>query len=162
MRIVPRLFRFLATVWIGGQLTIGYAVAPVLFATLDRATAGAVAAQMFRIEGIIGLVCAVLMLIIANARVRAGELDYRRLRGLVAGMLACVLVGYFALQPFMNAIRLAAQAAGTDVANSPDAARFGMLHGASSLFYLIESVLGLWLVWILPAPAASREAAARR
>ncbi|MFP3757982.1 DUF4149 domain-containing protein, partial [Cupriavidus sp. SIMBA_020] len=40
---------------------------------------------------------------------------------------------------------------GTDIANSPYASRFGMLHGVSSLFYLVESVLGLMLIWRLPA-----------
>jgi hypothetical protein len=57
-----RLFRLLTVVWIGSLLTIGYAVAPVLFTSLDRVTAGAVAAQLFRIEGVIGVVCGVLLL----------------------------------------------------------------------------------------------------
>jgi hypothetical protein len=145
-----RFFRLLTVLWVGSQLTIGYAVAPVLFTSLDKMTAGAVAAQLFRIEGVLGAVCGILLLGLANVLVRRGALDYRRLRWLLAGMLVCVLVGYFALQPFMNAIRVAALEAGTDVAHSPDAARFGMLHGVSSLFYLVESLLGLALVWKLP------------
>ncbi len=151
MRQAPRVFRFLSTVWVGSLLTIGYAVAPVLFTTLDRVAAGNVAAKLFRIEGLIGLVCGVLMLLVAQSRVRDGDTSYRRARALVGAMLLCVLAGYFAIEPFMDSIRLAAQAAGTDVAHSADAARFGMLHGVSSLFYLVESVLGLWLVWILPS-----------
>jgi len=83
--------------------------------------------------------------------VRRGATAYRRLRWVLAGMLICVLLGYFALQPFMNALRVAALAEGTDVGHSAYAARFGMLHGVSSLFYLIESLLGLVLVWKLPA-----------
>ncbi|MBA5819394.1 DUF4149 domain-containing protein, partial [Escherichia coli] len=47
--------------------------------------------------------------------------------------------------------RVAAMDGGTDIANSPYASRFGMLHGASSVFYLVESVLGLMLIWRLPA-----------
>jgi hypothetical protein len=70
-------------------------------------------------------------------------------------MLVCVLVGYFALQPFMNAMRIAALEAGTDVGHSAYAARFGMLHGVSSLFYLIESLLGVLLVWKLPVGAGA-------
>ena len=66
-------------------------------------------------------------------------------------MLVCVLVGYFALQPFMNAMRIAALEAGSDVGHSAYATRFGILHGVSSLFYLIESLLGVALVWKLPA-----------
>ncbi len=71
MRHAPRLFRLLTTIWVGSLLTIGYAVAPILFVALDRASAGGVAARLFRIEGLIGVVCAVLMLLIAQrARTR--------------------------------------------------------------------------------------------
>jgi hypothetical protein len=146
-----RLFRLLTVVWVGSLLTIGYAVAPVLFTSLDRITAGAVAAQLFRIQGVLGVVCGVLLLGLANLLVRRGSDAYRRLRWLIAGMLVCVLVGYFALQPFMNAMREAALEAGSDVGHSVYATRFGILHGVSSLFYLIESLLGVALVWKLPA-----------
>ncbi|MCA8274325.1 DUF4149 domain-containing protein [Burkholderia sp. AU30280] len=146
-----RVFRLLSAVWVGSLLTIGYAVAPVLFKTLERMPAGSVAAQLFRIEAILGVVCGVLLLALSNQQVRRGSSDYRRVRWIVAAMVVCVLVGYFALQPFMNALRVAAMDAGTDIANSPYASRFGMLHGVSSVFYLVESVLGLMLIWRLPA-----------
>lgn len=148
-----RLFRLLTVVWVGSLLTIGYAVAPVLFTSLDRMTAGAVAAQLFRIEAVLGVVCGVLLLALCNVLIRRGGQGYRRLRWLVAGMLLCVLVGYFAIEPFMNALRVAAQEAGTDVAHSLYATRFGVLHGVSSLIYLIESLLGIAIVWKLPAGA---------
>ncbi|MPV64401.1 DUF4149 domain-containing protein [Burkholderia sp. BE17] len=146
-----RVFRLLSAVWVGSLLTIGYAVAPVLFKTLERMTAGSVAAQLFRIEAILGVVCGVLLLALSNQQVRRGSSEYRRVRWIVAAMVVCVLAGYFALQPFMNALRVAAMDAGTDIANSPYASRFGMLHGVSSVFYLVESVLGLMLIWRLPA-----------
>ncbi|WP_423370643.1 DUF4149 domain-containing protein [Burkholderia sp. LMG 32019] len=146
-----RVFRLLSAVWVGSLLTIGYAVAPVLFKMLERMTAGSVAAQLFRIEAILGVVCGVLLLALSNQQVRRGSSEYRRVRWVVAAMVVCVLVGYFALQPFMNALRVAAMDAGTDIANSPYASRFGMLHGVSSVFYLVESVLGLMLIWRLPA-----------
>ncbi|NTX18846.1 DUF4149 domain-containing protein [Burkholderia cepacia] len=146
-----RVFRLLSAVWVGSLLTIGYAVAPVLFKTLERMTAGSVAAQLFRIEAILGVVCGVLLLALSNQQVRRGSSEYRRVRWVVAAMVVCVLVGYFALQPFMSALRVAAMDAGTDIANSPYASRFGMLHGVSSVFYLVESVLGLMLIWRLPA-----------
>ncbi|MGF6738533.1 putative membrane protein [Paraburkholderia atlantica] len=163
MSLMPhRFFRLLTVVWVGSLLTIGYAVAPVLFTSLDRMTAGAVAAQLFRIQGVIGVVCGILLLGLANLLVRRGSSAYRRLRWLIAGMLVCVLIGYFALQPFMNAMRVAALEAGGDVGHSVYATRFGLLHGVSSLFYLIESLLGVALVWLLPAhvgTAANEEGA---
>ncbi|PCE27191.1 DUF4149 domain-containing protein [Burkholderia ubonensis] len=146
-----RVFRLLSAVWVGSLLTIGYAVAPVLFRSLERMTAGSVAAQLFRIEAVLGVVCGVLLLVLSNQQVRRGHDEYRRVRWILAAMIGCVLIGYFALQPFMNALRVAAMEAGTDIANSPYASRFGMLHGVSSLFYLVESVLGLMLIWRLPA-----------
>ncbi|MDE1183723.1 DUF4149 domain-containing protein [Paraburkholderia sp.] len=159
-----RVFRLLTVIWVGSLLTIGYAVAPVLFTSLDRMTAGAVAAQLFRIEGVVGVICGVLLLVLANMLVRRGNETYRRLRWPVMGMLICVLVGYFALQPFMNALRIAAAEAGTDVGHSAFAARFGMLHGVSTVFYLIESLLGIVLVWKLPVAsnAGAMEQPARR
>ncbi len=127
------------------------------------------AAQLFRIQGLVGAVCGILLLVLANVLVRRGNDAYRRLRWLIAGMLVCVLVGYFALQPFMNAMRVAALEAGSDVGHSVYATRFGILHGVSSLFYLIESLLGLALVWKLPAGAGvvaleqgARSSAARK
>ncbi len=149
--VAHRLFALIAMLWVGSQLTIGYAVAPVLFTSLDRMSAGALAAQLFRIEGMIGLVGGVVLLVLANAFVRRGEVGYRRLRWLLVGMLLCVVVGYYALQPFMNAMRMNAMQAGVDIAHSAYASRFGMLHGISSLFYLVESLLGAWLVWLLPS-----------
>ncbi len=154
MSLMPhRLFRLLTVAWVGSLLTIGFAVAPVLFASLDRTTAGAVAAQLFRLEGMVGVVCGVLLLALSNVLIRRGDDAYRLLRWFIAGMLICVLAGYFALQPFMNALRVAAEEAGTDVGHSVYASRFGMLHGVSTLFYLVESLLGLALVWKLPAGA---------
>lgn len=154
--LVPhRLFGLLAMLWVGSQLTIGYAVAPVLFASLERPVAGELAAQLFRLEGMIGVVCGVLMLGLSNVLARRGALGYRRLRWILAAMLLCVLIGYFALQPFMNALRVQAMSAGMDVASSPYASRFGLLHGVSSLFYLVQSLLGAWLVWLLPSARAS-------
>ncbi|MEX3955165.1 DUF4149 domain-containing protein [Trinickia sp. EG282A] len=152
MSVAPyRIFRLLIVIWVGSLLTIGYAAAPTLFATLDRIAAGTVAAKLFRIEAFVGVFCGVLSLALGNLLVRRGATGYRPLRWLLAAMLACVLIGYFSLQPFMEAMRHAALGAGVDVGHSAYAARFGLLHGVSTVIYLIESLLGLVLVWKLPA-----------
>jgi hypothetical protein len=149
-----RFFRILAMLWVGSQLTLGYVAAPVLFHMLERSAAGSVAAQLFKIEGYLGVACAVVMLLIANRAVRIGFVEYKRVRWIVAAMLACVLIGYFALQPFMNSMLIAAQEAGMDLASSPYAKQFGMLHGVSTVFYIVESVLGLMLIWRLPGQSS--------
>jgi len=145
-----RFFRIVAMIWVGSMLTLGYVAAPVLFSMLERSSAGSVAAQLFRIEGMLGVVCALVLLVMANRLVRTGSAEYKRTRWVIAAMLVCVLLGYFALQPFMSALRVAAQEGGMALAQSPYASRFGLLHGVSSAFYLIESVLGLVLFWRLP------------
>ena len=163
-----RLFNLFTTIWVGSLLTTGYMVAPTLFSLLSRTEAGEIAASLFRTQGYLSIVCGLVLLIVANRSVRngAGATDLagggsdhgmkmvRRARWLIVAMLVCTLVGYFALQPWMNALRLAAQAEGTDVGHSAYALRFGILHGISSLFYLIESLLGMWLVCLRRAPGA--------
>ncbi|HTI18662.1 MAG TPA: DUF4149 domain-containing protein [Trinickia sp.] len=162
MSLAPhRFFRLLIVVWVGSLITIGYAAAPTLFLMLDRIDAGAVAGRLFRIEAFVGIFCGVLSLALGNLLVRRGATGYRPLRWLLVGMLACVLVGYFALEPFMDAWRTAALATGVDVGHSAYAARFGTLHGISSLFYLVESLLGLTLVWKLPGGGSPVDGAER-
>jgi Domain of unknown function (DUF4149) len=148
-----RLFRTVSMVWVGSLLTLGLVAAPVLFSLLDRTSAGSVAAQLFRIEAIIGVISALVLIVICNRFVKSGIVDYKRVRWIVGVMLLCVLIGYFALQPFMNSLRMAAQEAGTDLASSPYAKEFGILHGVSSAIYLIECLFGIALVWRLPGAA---------
>lgn len=148
-----RLFRLLTVLWAGSQWTVGYLVAPVLFATLDRVSAGRVAGRLFYLEAILGVVCGVLLLALGNQMVGRGDMAYRRLRWPLLAMLLCTILGYFAIEPFMNALRTTAEAGGTDVGHSVYAARFGLLHAASSGFYGLESVFALVLVWRLPLVA---------
>ncbi|CAB3787194.1 DUF4149 domain-containing protein [Pararobbsia alpina] len=152
-----RLFNLFTTIWVGSLLTTGYIVAPTLFSLLSRTEAGDVAASLFRTQGFLSIVCGLVLLVIANRAIRLaaggqGVQTLRRARRLVVAMIVCTLLGYFALQPWMNSLRLAAQAAGTDVGHSAFATRFGILHGVSSVFYLIESLLGVWLVCLRRVP----------
>lgn len=151
-----RVFRLLVLIWVGSALTIGYVVAPTLFTMLEPSMAGNLAARLFRIEAFVGAACGILSLALGNMLVRRGASDYRRLRWLVMGMLLCVFIGYFALQPFMDALREAARSAGLDLAHSPYAARFGLLHGIATVFYVAETLLGLALAWMLPTQTRAR------
>ncbi|MES2300295.1 MAG: DUF4149 domain-containing protein [Pseudomonadota bacterium] len=139
----------LAVVWVGSLWTVGYLVAPTLFVTLhDRVLAGTIAGSMFATQAWVSVVCAALMF-----GVLRGEGDARRRRSLnaiVLAMLACALTMRFGLQPMLAALREAAGPGG--VMDSALRTRFGVLHGASSLFYLVESVLGGWMLYKLSAP----------
>ncbi len=143
-----RLFQLLATVWCGSLWTIGYIVTPTLFAMLeDRQLAGSIAGRLFHAEAWIGLAAGCLLLLTATALVRRGQVGYKLLRWLLLAMLLCVLIGYFGLQPFMASLREQAAAQGLAVGESAYRSQFGMLHGVSSVFYLVESLLGLVLIW---------------
>lgn len=143
-----RIRMFLATAWVGSMWTIGYVVAPTLFATLtDRVLAGTIAGRLFRIEAWLTVACAIAMIASIKWSLNQQEAKPGRvLVWLVLGMLACTLIGYFGLQPFMSALR---ETAVGGVMDSDAQSRFGLLHGVASTFYLIQSLLGVALVWKL-------------
>ncbi|RJG05680.1 DUF4149 domain-containing protein [Noviherbaspirillum cavernae] len=136
----------IVTLWVGSLWTVGYLVAPTLFSTLpDRVLAGSIAGSLFRIEAWLSVACTVILLI--SVRWGGSNPNFTPTKpwiGLVLGMLACTLVGYFALQPFMAALREAAGPGG--VMSSDARMQFGILHGISSGIYLMQSLLGVALV----------------
>lgn len=147
--LAARLRLLVATFWAGSLWTIGYVVAPLLFARLpERALAGTIAGSLFRIEAWLSVVCALALLaLIRFAPGDGNRATHKPALWIVLGMLACTLIGYFGLQPFMAELR---QAAGASGAIAPQVrAQFGILHGIASVFYLIESLLAVALIWKL-------------
>jgi hypothetical protein len=145
-----RVFVYIFALWLGSLVTIGYVVAPVLFATLhDTQVAGMIAGQLFRIEGTISLVLGVALIVFANLLVKRGLAHYKHVRWYLLAMLIGAAVVAFILQPMMNAMREEALAQGFPVMLSPLAVSFGRLHGVSSVLYLIQTLLGLVLMWRL-------------
>lgn len=144
---LPRRARLLLTViWAGSLWTVGYLVAPTLFATLaDRVLAGTVAASMFNAEAWLSLACGMLLLALLWPAKDVPAPSRRRQLLIVAGMLACTLVVHFGIQPMMAELRAAAGPGG--VMESAAKGRFGMLHGASSGIYLVQSLLAGWLLF---------------
>ncbi len=143
-RFLPALRTVLVTLWAGSLWTVGYLVAPTLFATLpDRTLAGTIAGSLFRVEAWLSLACGLTLLLwFYLDRVFAKR---RACMLLVAAMLVSLAVGYFGLQPFMAALKESAVANG-GVMDEAARARFGMLHGVASLIYLVQSLLAIALV----------------
>lgn len=141
--LLDRARLLITTFWVGSLWAIGYLAAPTLFATLpDRVLAGTVAGNLFHTEAWASVVCAVLLLgLQARGKDRKAA---RKEIWLVVAMLACTLIGYFCLQPFMAALRESAGPSG--VMESASKTEFAVLHGVSMLFYLVQSVLGVVLV----------------
>ena len=143
-RVSSHIRILLVTIWAGSLWTVGYLVAPVLFASLpDRSMAGSIAGMLFRAQAWLSLACGLLLLLLLwlDKSWSAKRTSFM----LVIAMLACVSIGYFALQPFMGEIRAAAGNNG-GLMDEAMRSRFGMLHGVASVIYLLQSVLALVLV----------------
>lgn len=139
--MLSRFRTVLAALWLGLVATLAVVVAPVLFAGLERADAGRLAGSLFRIEAHMALgLAAALFLIerrLASLRMQAGQgsmLSVNLL--LVLGALFCTVLGYFALQPMMEAARA-----------GQGRLSFGALHGISSALFALKGLLLLALLW---------------
>lgn len=134
--------RALLALWVGAMWTTGYLVAPVLFTTLtSKAMAGTIAGRLFGIVGLMGVVVAVLLLLAVLAR---GPDSWRHWRfWTLLVMLAITAAGQFVILPKMDALK---QLGGGIPPGGEIAARFGALHVASTVLFIINSLLGLVLV----------------
>jgi hypothetical protein len=129
---------------------VGYLVAPAIFSTMtDRQAAGMVAGSIFRLEAYLSVIVCIGLMVLANLLVNRGLDQFRMIRWLLLAMLLCSLAATLILIPWMNALRDTALADGMPVMLSPSASLFGRLHGASSILFMVQSVLGIYLVWRL-------------
>lgn len=135
----------LLVLWIGGMWAIGYLAAPVLFAALDdKPFAGNLAGRLFDWMAWIGIAAAAYLLIYRIARDGGAALK-TLFFWIVALMLWLVLVERFGVQPILQGFK--DQAMPQAVMQSVFADRFRHWHGVSSILYLVQSALGLVLVW---------------
>jgi Domain of unknown function (DUF4149) len=132
------------TLWVGGLWAIGYVAAPVLFSSLgDRQLAGMVAGKLFSLIGWIGLGSAAYLLLFLLVR-QGGQVFKGAVFWLVLSMALLVAASQFGIQPLMA--QLKADALPREVMASVLRDRFAAWHGISSILYLVQSLLGLWLV----------------
>ena len=143
-----RLFNLISGLWVGSFFTIAFMVVPTLFSGLgDRQVAGIVAASIFKYEAYLSVFLSAFLMIAANYLVRQGFDSYRMIRWILLAMLACAITGAFILIPWMNGLRDQALFAGLSIRESSNAVLFARLHAISSSMFLIQSALGLLLVW---------------
>ena len=143
-KLAEALYFMSITLWVGGMWAIGYIAAPVLFASLgDRQLAGMVAGKLFALIGWIGLGSAAYLLLFLIVR-WGGQFFRRGVFWLVLLMGLLVAASQFGIQPLMA--QLKADALPREVMESVLRDRFAAWHGISSILYLVQSVLGLWLV----------------
>jgi uncharacterized membrane protein len=135
----------LLVLWVGGLWAIGYIAAPTLFAQLsDRQLAGNLAGELFKWIAWVGIIAGTYLLLF-----RLGKQGFQALKQayfwIVLIMLLLTLGQHFGIQPVIQALK--DQAMPQAVMESAFRSRFAAWHGVSSIVYLIESVLGLILVW---------------
>lgn len=145
MPFLSRLRAPLAGLWLGIVGCLAFMVAPTAFAQLERSQAGQLAGHLFKLEAQLSLVFAILLFVVertwAARRAEAGQGS--RLTAnllLVLGCLFCTVLGYYALQPMMEAARAGHGRFG-----------FGVLHGVSSGFFALKGLLLAVYAWRLAA-----------
>lgn len=149
--LLPHTRVLIATFWVGALWTTGFIVAPTLFATLsDRALAGTVAGNLFRVVAWVSLACAALLFaLLWQARRREQEKPTKCLFYIIAAMVCCVVIGYFALQPYMAELRLVLHSVANVADNAPlieARKQFGILHAISAAIFFVQSLLGVLLI----------------
>jgi hypothetical protein len=135
----------LLVMWVGSLLVLGAVVAPVLFTALDdKQLAGTLAGRMFVIGAWIGMAAGVFLLLYRLLRDGSSALK-TLFFWLVLAMLLLTLAGHFGIQPILD--NLKHQALPLAVMKSVFADRFQQWHGISRILWIIQSVLGLVLIW---------------
>jgi hypothetical protein len=139
--MLVRVRAVLIGLWLGLVAGLALVVAPTLFAVLDRQIAGQVAGAMFRIEAHVALGLAAALFLIERHLSRAVALQGQKMpiagMLLILGALFCTVLGYFGLQPMMEAAK----------AGVPGSVSFGLLHGLSSSLFALKGLLLLVALW---------------
>lgn len=143
-RLAETLYSLAITLWVGGLFAIGYLAAPVLFSQLsDKALAGNLAGVMFTMVAWAGLACGGFL--ISYQLIRRGLAAFKTgVFWIVLLMVLLTIAGHFGVQPVLA--QLKADALPRHVMETALRDRFATWHGVSSGLYLVQSLLGLWLV----------------
>lgn len=143
-RLFSALDLIAVALWAGGLWIVGYLVAPLLFLKApDRAVAGHLAGQMFAAMALVGLGCAIYLLVYRLSRQGFAAMK-QAVFWVVVLMAVLAVAGHFGVQPILASLK--AQALPREVMESVFRDRFATWHGVASILYLIESVLALALV----------------
>lgn len=133
----------LITFWVGALWMTGI-TASVLFQNIvDRQLAGQIAGKLFTIVSYIGIGSG-LWLLLQRLASDGFSAFKQSLFWIVLTMWVLILIGEFGIQPLLA--QLKASALPNDVMQSVFASRFRTWHGIASIAYLVECILGLWLV----------------
>ncbi|MFA5171566.1 MAG: DUF4149 domain-containing protein [Sulfuriferula sp.] len=133
------------TLWVGGLWAIGYIAAPVLFMQLgDKQLAGNLAGSMFTVIAFVGMACGAYLLMYRINQY--GGAAFKQAFFWAAFLMVLITLGMqFGIQPIMESLK--EQAMPKAVMQSIFSDRFAHWHGVSRIAYIIESLLGLVLLF---------------
>ena len=118
----------------------------MLFAELSRAEAGRVAGRLFAVDATIGICVGALLLLLtvqlARADAERGGSRFSAEMMLVLGALFCIVAGFYAVQPMMEA-----------ASRGEPGPSFALLHGVASAFFAAKLALVATLAWRLTGPS---------
>ncbi len=140
------------TLWIGGMWCVGYLVTPILFANLpDKMLAGMIAGKLFYIMGIIGISAPIILFLLEKYRPSYQEryLYARRFsfESILLILLLLTAIEHFGINEMIASLKT--QVAGQEIMHTVLKDQFALWHGIGSIFYLIRSILGLFLIIIM-------------
>lgn len=142
-KLAESMYAITISLWVGGLVAMGVA-AKILFDSLaDHALAGNLAGAMFTTVAWIGLACGGYLLLYLLFR-RGWRAVQSGVFWIVLVMLVLTVAAHFGIQPILA--QLKTDALPRQVMESALRDRFAAWHGISSGLYLLQSLLGLWLV----------------
>lgn len=141
--LLTQLSPLLVTLWVGALWMTGITAYVLFQQVADRQLAGQIAGKLFTIVSYIGLASGGVLLLSKLAS--EGFSAFKQtVFWLLLLMWVLVCIGQFGIQPLLA--QLKASALPNDVMQSVFASRFKHWHGIASVAYLIECILGIWLV----------------
>jgi len=136
MKLARVAENLIQTVWVGALWSIGYVVAPTLFAQLDSQTAGRIAGELFTIVAWLSMACGALLFLVLRRNTHSNSSTILKSR-LIPLMMTLIGASEWIVRPMMEAARLPDGTPGDG---------FGLWHGVSALLYLLASLLAIVLV----------------
>lgn len=145
IRLLGAIQSIAVTLWVGALWTTGLLTAPLLFEMVpERTLAGTVAGRLFETVAFIGLACGAFILLICWLRRRLRAPLHYHVVWLVLAMVVITLIGQFAIQPVLAALR--EQVHPQPVMQSAFSGSFAAWHAAAGILYVVQCLLGAGLV----------------
>ena len=128
------------TFWVGGTLTIGSIIIPLLFRTLDEITAASLTGQILNINAYLGIVALSLAGLDISLRYKFKAPQLRAFWYIII-LLAIIIVNYFAIFPIIAKFKTTLNQVTNVVIPHHNAFRFW--HSISSILFLVSCILGI-------------------